>query len=1247
MLDTNRTIFTPEDIASFIRDGMGLDQSEESLRKYPNPTDQQAKVIGAKPSGAYLVVAGAGAGKTETMAARVVWLVANGYVRPEQVLGLTFTRKAASELAQRVRSRLETLANSPMYAAALSADDPRHEWLKNVAPTIATYDSYAGTIVREYGLLVPMEPAGRIIGDAEQWLIAHEVVTNYGGTLTTDKKVNTVISNVQALSNEAQSHLVDLDTVEAESKLAIRDLMELESTKKKEPDYLSDKNKEFVDAQELRVELLGLVRNYRQTLRKRDLMTFDQQMSIAAELVTKHPRVGEEQRHRFRVVMLDEYQDTGQAQRVLLRSLFGEGKDPGLAVTAVGDPMQSIYMFRGATASNLEKFRTDFAPAEKLELTTSWRNPSLVLKLANVVSRWSMEDRPLVSALDSREGSEQGTVRVAFHDDKDQEIEWLAEHVAEHWESWLKSDQKKPFSAAVLVRRNADAIPVYEALTELGVPAEMSAGPGLLELPEVEQVFSTLRVLVDPSDDEAVLRLITSSRWALGASDIKTLSDRAKQLNRAQVETEHTSGPADQRLEPLEDVFVGLDGAGKGPEGAGDPHGSGGEPDGSVAAQTFGRGTGRVTREYKPGQTLREELQGVLEHPVAGTVGLGDALADLGDATTFGMSAEGAARLEKLSAELGFLRRHSMSKSLPDLVADIERILGVRTEVITRWYSEPEHSIGTSHLDRFAEIVRGFSEISGASASTLVEYLLAAKDKEDGLETGEVMQKENLVQILTVHKSKGLEWDLVAVPHADRGTYTDAEKPSSRGYKWTQNATRLPSHLRGDAEEYEGLDTMPIFDLTGVTRRSQHNNMVKSFANEYNRFEAKEDDRVFYVAITRAKKKLLVSGSAYREGRKTLEDPSVGMVLLRNALYEAAASKWKAADDVPTIETVPVWSPLGSLRKEAEFEPGDPSDPKPGDRERNLMLNDALAFKEVRQAFVDEMINNPASTRDAEPWPRAEAPLLAARPGAREGAQLVRNALQKTSGSDMEQTAPHTQTPRTATTTAESWDVETTQLLDELRAEGTAKVEIPLDVRLTATEAVGLRRDRGEFARRRRRPVPLEPKPYAKRGTAFHNWVEEHYGQVTLLDDEQLPGASDATLQDPALEHLKKRFLESEWATRTPASIEGAYSVSLAGHIFEGRIDAVFHFSDDPTKGWMVVDWKTGRKPAGAEMTAAKMQLAVYRLAWAQVLSAQLGVEVPVEEVRAAFHYVHANETVEPDTLPSAQEIEQLLAESK
>lgn len=1211
MLRNDRTIFTPEDIAKFIRDGMGLDQSETSLREYPNPTAQQAQVIGAAPAGAYLVVAGAGAGKTETMAARVVWLVANGYVRPEQVLGLTFTRKAASELAHRVRSRLETLANSQLYMAELGSDDPRREWLKNVAPTVATYDSYAGTIVREYGLLVPMEPAGRIIGAAEQWLIAREVVLNYAGKLTTDKTVSSLIDDVQSLSGEAQSHLVDLQAVAEQSRLAIRDLHNLAPTNKKKPDAFSGENQKFIDAQENRLELLGLVQEYRETLRQRDLMTFDQQMSIAAELATKHPRVGEEQRQRFRVIMLDEYQDTGQAQRVLLRTLFGEGRDPALSVTAVGDPMQSIYMFRGATASNLEKFRADFAPAKKLELTTSWRNPSLVLNLANTISRWSMEDKPLVSELSARPGSNAGTVRVAFHDERAQEIAWLTQRLKNEWEAWLGADQTKPFSAAVLVRKNADTVPIYKALSEAGVPAEMSAGPGLLELPEVEQVFSTLRVLVDPSDDEAVLRLITSSRWAIGAADIKALSERAKQLQKSQLQDNRTNGPADERLEPLSDVF-----------------------------QRFS--------QPQFGKRLRNQLQGVLQDPIAGTVGLGDALADLGDATAFGMSEQGAHRLGQLSSELGFLRRHSMSKSLPDLISDIERMLGVRTEVLTRWHSAPEHSIGTSHLDRFAEIVRNFSDTASDSASALVEYLLAAKEREDGLETGEVAKKENLVQILTVHKSKGLEWDVVAVPHASRDSYRDAEKPNSRSGKWTTNGTRLPTHMRGDAEEYEGLDTMPVFETGAIEKRSEHSKAVKSFNSEYSRFEAKEDDRVFYVGITRAKKKLFVSASAYREGKKKLEDPSVGLVLLRDALYETNGTKWQSNTEDQAIETVPLWSFLGEKRDNKHLKPADPSNPEPGGRERNLMLNDALAFNDVRIDFINAISQESARSSENDPWPLRSAPLPSNRPGALDGAKMVREALEAAANTSDQRQGSLSGAANTAIpapiTTAESWEVETTQLLEDLRAEETAKVEIPLDVRLTATEAVGLRRDRGEFARRRRRPVPLEPKPYAKRGTAFHNWVEQHYGQVTLLDDEQLPGASDASLQDPALEHLKKRFLESEWAARTPASIEGAYSVSLAGHVFEGRIDAVFHFSDDPTKGWMVVDWKTGKKPAGEEMTAAKMQLAVYRLAWAQVLSSKLSVEVPVAEVRAAFHYVHANETVEPDTLPSAREIEQLLA---
>ena len=159
-------------------------------------------------------------------------------------------------------------------------------------------------------------------------------------------------------------------------------------------------------------------------------------------------------------------------------------------------------------------------------------------------------------------------------------------------------------------------------------------------------------------------------------------------------------------------------------------------------------------------------------------------------------------------------------------------------------------------------------------------------------------------------------------------------------------------------------------------------------------------------------------------------------------------------------------------------------------------------------------------------------------------------------------------------TVAAQWAQETRLLIEELTAESVPEVTVPVGARLTATEAVAMQRNPEEFARRRRRPVPLEPRPYTKRGTAFHNWVERHYGTVTLFDEDDLPGAADATLTDPALEQLKQRFLESTWAHRTPASIEGSYSVTLAGQVFEGRIDAVFHDGDDPTTGWTVVDWR-------------------------------------------------------------------------
>src|SRR5690606_24169407 len=140
----------------------------------PPPTAEQAAVIAAPP-GPALVVAGAGAGKTETMAARVVWMVANRLVTPEEVLGLTFTRKAAQQLTARIRTRLARLAGSRL----LRDLDPTGELrtaLTAAEPEISTYHSYAGRLLREHGLLLPVEPSAALLTETQLWQVAHQVV---------------------------------------------------------------------------------------------------------------------------------------------------------------------------------------------------------------------------------------------------------------------------------------------------------------------------------------------------------------------------------------------------------------------------------------------------------------------------------------------------------------------------------------------------------------------------------------------------------------------------------------------------------------------------------------------------------------------------------------------------------------------------------------------------------------------------------------------------------------------------------------------------------------------------------------------------------------------------------------------------------------------------------------------------------------------------------------------------------------
>ena len=260
-------IRTPADLQQLMRSG------------FP-PSEEQFAAITA-PLEPAVVVAGAGSGKTTVMAARVVYLVATGQVRPDQVLGLTFTTKAAGELATRVRGALRDAGLlRPVGPATLDAD-ARDDVEEPLEPTVATYNSYASALLDEHGLRIGHEPDTRVIADASRYQLAARAVARYTGDvqLLSDHP-ETVINYVLALEGAMSEHLVDPETLRTfQRRERAAFAAELETTKARK------KLGDVISAIDRREELLGLVEAYRRLKRDLGLMDFSDQIALGARLL--------------------------------------------------------------------------------------------------------------------------------------------------------------------------------------------------------------------------------------------------------------------------------------------------------------------------------------------------------------------------------------------------------------------------------------------------------------------------------------------------------------------------------------------------------------------------------------------------------------------------------------------------------------------------------------------------------------------------------------------------------------------------------------------------------------------------------------------------------------------------------------------------------------------------------------------------------------------------------------------------
>jgi len=1007
------------------------------------PTAEQAAVIAAPP-GPLVVIAGAGAGKTETMAARVVWLVANGYAEPGQVLGLTFTRKAAGQLLRRVRSRLARLSGTGLTIGSQPGPPPGEP---AGTPVVSTYHAFAGQLLREYGLLSsdageraqPIEPDTRLLSETELWQLGFDVVNRYGGELHTDKTPATVTSMVLRLSGQLAEHLVDTGQ--------LRDThVELERLVHTLPAgrYQRDRGPSqwllrMLATQAERAELVPLIDALHRRMRAENVMDFGAQMAHAARLATTVPRVGEHLRARYRVVLLDEYQDTGYAQRILLSSLFGGGVDDELALTAVGDPIQSIYGWRGASATNLPRFTTDFprpdgSPAPVLELRTSWRNPPRALHVANAVSADARRRSVAVRPLRSRPDAAPGTVRCALLADVQAEREWVAEHLHRRYQQ-AAGDAVAPPTAAVLVRRNADAAPMAAALRARGIPVEVVGLAGLLSVPEVADVVAMLRLVTDPSAGAAAMRVLTGQRWRLAARDIAALWRRA----------------------------VALDG-------------------GQAVA-------GRHHQAARSGDTAERIAEAA--EPDADTAGLADAIADPGPAGDY--SVAGYRRIAALAEELTMLRGH-LGHPLPDLVAEVRRLLGVDCEVRAALPAASGWA-GTEQLDTFADVVSRYADATNAaSLGGLLAYLDAATVVENGLPPAQIVVAQNRVQVLTVHAAKGLEWQVVAVPHLSAGVFPSTAQPRT----WLTDAADLPPLLRGDRAS-AGAHGVPVLDTSDVTDRKQLSDKIFTHRRQLDQRRLDEERRLLYVAITRAEDTLLVSGHHWGATGIKPRGPSDFLSELKD-IIDRAADAGEACGVIEQWVPAPAdgeRNPLRDSVHEAMW-PVDPLDGRGADVQRGAALVAAAMSADAPASPLDA---------DTEGWAADVDALL------NERARAARPPLQTLPG-----------------------QLSVSSLVDLAREPEHAVQRL--------------------MRRLPTRPDPHALLGSAFHEWVQRFYGAERL--FDLGDLPGAADTETAQHDAEELANLQTAFLASPWAARTPVDVEVPFEMAIDGTVVRGRIDAVF-----------------------------------------------------------------------------------------
>ena len=434
------------------------------------PSPEQRAAIEHPPT-PLLIIAGAGTGKTSVMAERIVHFLITGQYREDQILGLTFTNKAAAALKARVAERRPG----------------------GTDVTVATYHSFGASLVADHAVELDLHPRTRLLTRTQAWQLLFAVFDDFRFEHRATLQPTLVVDDGLALASSCADHLVALEALVADCEVVARD-------------------SKWARTREVAVgrgELCQIVAAYERRKRERRLIDYGDQIRLAVQLLEDHPEVATALRERYPVALLDEYQDTNYAQRVLLQRLYPAGSP----ITAVGDDMQSIYAFRGAHRANILQFSDHFAPVETTPLTYNRRSGLRLVTLANriqdqVHDALPKELKPLPDAPDT-------DIRCFLAADDAEEAATIAAQVRAAGPPWQDS--------AVLCRKRRLITPIVEALEAAQIPVTVVGSSGLLVRPEVLDVVSWLEVLAGDAP-VAALRILRGPRYRLGWRDLAALA---------------------------------------------------------------------------------------------------------------------------------------------------------------------------------------------------------------------------------------------------------------------------------------------------------------------------------------------------------------------------------------------------------------------------------------------------------------------------------------------------------------------------------------------------------------------------------------------------------------------------------------------------------------------------------------------------------------------------------------------------